>query len=126
MKRHQICLLLSIVNKYLGDRFVTMEIRKLNRGLPFLYQQHITKTTQAADLRASQVELSDAISWISQTYMKRKDGFLKDFRNIKPHDSVAVFLTDLFNEANLPIPEDLMQKANQIRSQDLYQNQSLL
>ncbi len=126
MKRHQICLLLSIVNKYLGDRFVTMEIRKLNRGLPFLYQQHITKSTLTADLRASQEDLANMVSWITQTYLKRKDGFLKDFRNIKAPESVFLPLIDLFNEANLPIPEDLAQKASQIRSQDLYQNQSLL
>lgn len=124
MKRHQICLLLSLCNKILNDKFVDMEIRKLNRGLPLLYQQHITKMVEASDLRGSQEEMYNAISWIAQTYLRRKDGFLKHFRSIKPVDQVVLTLEDVFNAANLPIPEDLTQKASQIRSLAQYQNQS--
>lgn len=124
MKRHQLCLLLSLCNKVLGDKFVEMEVRKLNRGLPLLYQQHITKTVEAADLRGSQEDFKHSVSWIAQNYMRRKDGFLKDFRNIKPPDEVALTLEEVFNAANLPIPEDLSQKASQIRLSESGQTQT--
>ena len=107
MKRHQLALILAMCQITLGDRFIKLELDRLYRGMPLMYKRHIEKKIKDVDLRDSQEVVRDIVSYIVNTYMKRKNGFLSGFASNKPPKETALIVHDWIIQLNLPVPKDL-------------------